>query len=102
MSATTVCVTGAAGYVGSHVVAELLRKGFIVRATVRDLADSKKYGFLNKIAEELGATSKLSFHEADLLKPSSFDAAVQGCDAVIHTASPFIIGKVFALHMTLF
>lgn len=28
-------------------------------------------------------------HEADLLKPSSFDAAVAGCDYLFHVASPF-------------
>ena len=31
-----VVVTGASGYIGSHIVANLLSKGMHVRATVRD------------------------------------------------------------------
>ena len=33
-----VLVTGASGYIGSHIVANLLSKGKTVRATVRDFA----------------------------------------------------------------
>ena len=32
----TVCVTGAAGFIGSWLVMRLLERGYIVRATVRD------------------------------------------------------------------
>ena len=33
---------------------------------------------------------KLTLHEADLLKPGSFDEVVKGADFVFHTASPFL------------
>jgi len=33
-------------------------------------------------------------HAADLLHPGSFDAVIQGCDAVFHTASPFFTANV--------
>jgi nucleoside-diphosphate-sugar epimerase len=36
-----------------------------------------------------GASDRLKLVEADLLKPGAFDSAVQGCDGVFHTASPF-------------
>lgn len=36
-----------------------------------------------------GASEHLKLVEADLLKPGAFDAAVEGCDGVFHTASPF-------------
>lgn len=36
-----------------------------------------------------GASERLKLVEADLLKPGAFDSAVQGCDGVFHTASPF-------------
>lgn len=35
-SAKTVCVTGAAGFIGSWLVMRLLERGYTVRATVRD------------------------------------------------------------------
>ncbi|KAE9467001.1 hypothetical protein C3L33_01095, partial [Rhododendron williamsianum] len=34
--ATTVCVTGAAGFIGSWLIMRLLERGYVVRATVRD------------------------------------------------------------------
>jgi len=41
------------------------------------------------LLELAGASERLKLVEADLLKPGAFDAAVQGCDGVFHTASPF-------------
>ena len=37
-----VVVTGASGYIGSHIVANLLSKGKRVRATVRDKNDPER------------------------------------------------------------
>ena len=42
----TVAVTGANGFIGAWVCAELLAQGFQVRAVVRDASDDAKYGFL--------------------------------------------------------
>ena len=39
MNDECVVVTGASGYIGSHIVANLLLKGKKVRATVRDSQD---------------------------------------------------------------
>lgn len=36
-----------------------------------------------------GASERLKLFEADLVKPGSFLEAFQGCDYVLHTASPF-------------
>ena len=37
-----------------------------------------------------GASSRLKiFEDVDLLTPGAFDAAIAGCGAVLHTASPF-------------
>ncbi len=37
-----VVVTGASGYIGSHIVANLLKRGREVRATVRDASDPER------------------------------------------------------------
>jgi len=42
----TVCVTSAAGYVGSWLVKKLLERGHAVRACVRNVDDDAKTGFL--------------------------------------------------------
>jgi nucleoside-diphosphate-sugar epimerase len=36
------------------------------------------------------ASERLQLVQADLLTPGAFDSVVQGCDGVIHTASPVI------------
>jgi len=47
-----VCVTGASGFIASHLVAELLRGGYRVRSTVRDPSDEKKTAHLCTLAEQ--------------------------------------------------
>src|SRR5204863_2546437 len=37
---------------------------------------------------------RLTLHRAELLEPGSFAEGMAGCELVIHTASPFLIGKV--------
>lgn len=83
-----VTVTGAAGFVGSHLVAELLTAGYRVRGTVRRRDRAEELQHLTALP---GATERLELVEADLLVPGSFDAAVSGVDGVFHTASPFFL-----------
>lgn len=83
---STVCVTGAGGYVASHVVHRLLSTGHTVHAAVRS---SGKASHLRSLP---GAAGRLRFFEGcDLTVPGSFDAAVAGCDYVMHMASPFTL-----------
>ncbi len=85
-------VTGASGYLASWVVSELLNRGATVRGTVRNPDDTAKCRHLLDMDAELPGTLELV--KADLLEPGSFDEAVAGAGVVIHTASPFVIGKV--------
>ncbi|MEM6996878.1 MAG: GDP-mannose 4,6-dehydratase, partial [Myxococcota bacterium] len=66
-----VCVTGASGYIGSHVVEALLRRGYRVRGTVRDATAADKTAHLKKIAEDTGGSLELV--SADLTKAGAFD-----------------------------
>ncbi|XP_057978582.1 phenylacetaldehyde reductase-like isoform X4 [Malania oleifera] len=80
-----VCVTGASGYIASWLVNLLLRRGYTVRATVRNPHDPEKTQHLRSLD---GAKEKLHLLKADLSEEGSFDSAVDGCEGVFHTASP--------------
>lgn len=80
-----VCVTGATGYVGSHVVNAFLEAGFPVRAAVRSPEDQGKTAHLVAMAERHQTT--LSLHHADLHTTGSFDEALAGCEGLIHVAA---------------
>lgn len=84
-----VLVTGGNGYIASWLVKYLLEDGVDVHATVRDPNNQAKVGHLLKAAQ--GAKGKLTLFKADLLSEGAFDAAMQGCELVFHTASPFVI-----------
>ena len=82
-----ILVTGASGYIATHIVKQLLEAGYRVRCTVRSLKNEKKVAPLRKLV----ASPKYEpeFVEADLLDEKSWINAVKGCTHVLHTASPF-------------
>ena len=86
MSPTQVVVTGATGFIASHLVRDLLAAGHRVRGTVRSLAATDSHAHLRALP---GAAERLELIEADLLVPGSFDTAVAGASHVFHTASPY-------------
>jgi dihydroflavonol-4-reductase len=81
-----VCITGASGFIAAHIVRELLERGYHVRGTVRK--SQENYPFLLALP---GAAERLELVRADLLAAGSYDQAVEGCDYVMHTASPYEI-----------
>ncbi|CAG9467336.1 unnamed protein product [Pedinophyceae sp. YPF-701] len=85
----TVCVTGGTGYVASAVIERLLAAGHTVHATCRDRSKASLIDPVNKMAEEWGASDRLKWYEADLLRDGSFDEAMEGCDACAHVAAVF-------------
>ena len=89
---TPILVTGASGFIASWIVKYLLEDGFTVHGTVRSLEKARKVKHLQEMQAEYGDRIKL--FEADLLKEGSFLQAMQGCGVVMHTASPFLIGKI--------
>ncbi len=83
----TVLVTGGSGFLGSWCVIDLLRRGYGVRTTVRDL--SREAALRGAIAPVLDAGDRLSVLAADLRSDDGWERAVSGCDYVLHVASPF-------------
>ena len=84
-----VLVTGASGYIGSHIVANLLSKGKVVRATVRDASDPERIDHLRKM--EVAKGGSLEIIEMNLLDSESVHRAVYGCKEVIHTAAVVVL-----------
>lgn len=74
-------------FIGAHVVKQLLEAGYCVRGTVRDHTKTEKVAFLHQLAE--GSPGSLELVSADLNKPDTFLPAVDGCDFVMHVASPY-------------
>jgi dihydroflavonol-4-reductase len=83
----TVLVTGGSGYLGGWCLVELLRRGYRVRTTVRDI--SREAEVRARLEPEVDAGDNLTVLAADLLGDEGWEQAVQGCDYVLHVASPF-------------
>jgi len=88
MASKPICVTGATGYLAAYIIRDLLAKGHRVRGTVRSLKNEQKLAPLRALP---GAADALDLVEADMLRPSCFDAMLQGCCGLIHTACPIEI-----------
>jgi len=84
-----VLLTGISGFVGQHCAAELLKKGYAVRGSVRSV--SKTAEVVNGITHEIDPKGNLEFCELDLMKDAGWDEAMEGCDYVLHVASPFVV-----------
>ncbi|KAI0228540.1 putative anthocyanidin reductase, partial [Lamellibrachia satsuma] len=82
-----VLVTGASGFIATHIVRQLLQAGYRVRGTVRSLSNESKVVPLQKLYPQ--AKHPLELVQADLLDPACWSPAVDGCTYVLHTASPF-------------
>ena len=82
-----VLVTGASGFIATHIVQQLLVKGKVkVRGTVRSLKNEEKVKPLQEMVPD--ATYPLELVEADLMNEESWKEAVRGCSYVYHVASP--------------
>ena len=82
-----VLVTGATGYIAGWLVKRLLEEGITVHAAVRNPDDKKKTAHLTDLAAK--TKGEIKFFRSDLLDSGSYAQAMEGCELVFHTASPF-------------
>ena len=82
----TVLVTGAAGFIGSHVAEALLRRGDRVRG-IDSLDPFYDPAIKRRNVEEVRRVGDLSFVEGDIRDAAAVRDAIQGCDAVVHLAA---------------
>ena len=79
-----VLITGANGFIGSHLTELLVRQGYNVRAFV--LYNSfDSWGWLDRCAED--AKGQFEVFSGDIRDPSGVRQAMEGCDAVLHLAA---------------
>jgi len=80
----TVLVTGADGFIGSHLTEALVRQGYKVRAFV--LYNSfNSWGWLDHCSREI--KRQFEVFAGDIRDPHGVKEAMKGCDAVLHLAA---------------
>jgi dihydroflavonol-4-reductase len=82
-----VLVTGASGYIALHCISELLKKGYAVKGSLRNL--DREEEVRSSIKKEV-ADDNLEFCKLNLLSDDGWKDAMHGCDYLLHMASPFI------------
>ncbi|MEJ8570212.1 aldehyde reductase [Microbaculum marinum] len=87
----TVFLTGASGFIARHVALRLLEEGYRVRGSVRTLEQGSEViaAIRPHLSDAADIDARLTFVQLDLLRDDGWDGAATGCDALIHTASPF-------------
>jgi NAD dependent epimerase/dehydratase len=79
-----ILITGADGFIGSHLTEALLNRGYDVRAFV--LYNSfNSWGWLDKTPKTI--RDSLDVFAGDIRDPHGVKVAMRGCDAVLHLAA---------------
>lgn len=79
-----VLLTGAAGFIGSHLAEELVRRNFSVRAFVH-YNSMGSHGWLDSSPADI--RKHLDVFAGDIRDANGVRAAVKGCDAILHLAA---------------
>tara|TARA_B100001079_G_scaffold5227_1_gene4408 strand:- start:1572 stop:2567 length:996 start_codon:yes stop_codon:yes gene_type:complete len=79
-----VLITGCTGFLGRQVTQEFLSRGYNVRGTTRAPKEQHQ-----SILNDFSAGEMFELRTLDLTKEEGWSEAMEGMDAVIHTASPF-------------
>ena len=88
-----ILVTGAGGFIGSHLTELLVREGFDVRAFVH-YNSLGSWGWIDSFPEE--EKKNIEVFSGDIRDPNGVRDALRGCDAVFHLAA--LIAIPFSYH----
>ncbi len=84
MKMSKVLVTGAGGFIGSHLTELLIKEGLDVRAFVH-YNSSSTWGWLDTLPKDV--LSQIDVFAGDVRDPNGVRTAMKGCDAVFHLAA---------------
>ncbi len=84
MKYSRMLITGAAGFIGSHLVERLAAKGAIIRAFIH-YNSLNQWGNLEQLSKDV--LRKVEIFSGDIQDPFAVRRAVEGCDIVFHLAS---------------
>lgn len=73
-------VTGANGYIASHIIDQLLKQGNFIRGTVRNINDNNKVEWVKKLGD-------IELVQAEFEDPESWKRAARGIDVIFHVAT---------------
>ena len=79
-----ILVTGADGFIGSHLVEELLEQGYDVKAFCY-YNSFNSWGWLDSLPKE--TLDKIEIFTGDIRDPNGVRTAMKGCDTVFHLAA---------------
>lgn len=88
-----ILVTGADGFIGSHLTEELIKQGYEVRAFVF-YNSFNSWGWIDSFPEEI--KNKIEIFAGDIRDPNGVRVAMKDCDTVFHLAA--LIGIPFSYH----
>ena len=88
---TKVLVSGATGFLASHLVLQLIDRGYDVRGTVRSLEKGNR--LRQALSDYAGKPISIELVMADLNSDHGWADAVKGVSFVQHVASPFPAGQ---------
>jgi len=84
-----ILVTGGAGFIGSHIVDELLKKGHEVR--ILDNLEPQVYGQANNLPKYL--TENIEFQKGTITDKNDIEKAIQDIEIIFHDAAMVGVGQ---------
>ena len=98
MNTEKICVVGCSGFVGSHVTAELLSRGYDVHGTLRDTQGESAGWLSSEVAAYASDSNNLTLFAVDVFDKISIRQSMENCSGVIVCAgSPLVVPETIDL-----